>query len=153
MGNEKKAAEQATENVESLKAALAAEQAKNEELTKALSDHQLDLHTANENGFKLKTELAEEQAKNEALTKALTEHKSEIEQALAINTDLQNRLKIAKSEAPAKGPVVKVEGKTYEIMTKAVHYKGKVITAADLAANEAVAKELVKLKSKILRAV
>lgn len=125
----------APETIEEFQAALATEQSKNAELNAALT---------------------EEQSRNTALAAALNElelkHESELNQAFAINTELQNRLADSQKAAPVRGPVVEVDGKKYEVRS-GVNLHGKFISAGDIAAYGQVAAILVGMGSKVLKAI
>lgn len=140
----------APESLEECMALLATEQNKNAELTASLAEAKNSANAAEVEVAALKTQI--ETARVD-FAELKAQHEKDMAEALAINTELQERLADSLKSSPVKGPVVKVGDSNYEITAKAVNVSGKIITAGDLAADEKLLAELVRIKSKTLKLV
>lgn len=105
----------------------------------------------------LQAQVAELTATNEKLATDLTASKAELDQALAVNTELTAAIAEAPVDATKKvksalsDKTFKVDGKTYGFAIHAVHFEGQVITNADVLGSKDLQKKLVEFGSSMIK--
>lgn len=94
--------------------------------------------------LKAKLEISEKTVKEQAIIIA------ELEEIVADQTVMINA---SPSKKTAEKSVVTIDGKEYQLLYPTFNHLGKIYTINDLKTNTALAKELIALESKILKAL
>lgn len=93
----------------------------------------------------------------DALRKSEASAKKDLEAAMKMNAELQEKLEATKNAGGSKHPVVKVDGKDYQIVYPAalVNVEGKLEkkTAEQIAGDKKLCTELIEAGSKILKLI
>lgn len=97
------------------------------------------------------------QEENSLLDKKLKQAEKDLESAMNLNAELQDKLEATKSSSNTKKPMVKINNQNYAIVySKAmVPVNGEMIvkTAEQIAADKELCKSLISIGSKILKAI